>query len=80
MAELSRVINEKTIGKLETKGQTMEMGEMEIENGVDTRNSRSVAKSEGGNHATNLETIQGQSKGSRSCQVWPSKNFSEEVC
>ena len=53
MAELGRVIIEQTSGMLETKVQTMEMGEMEIGNvlilGIGGR-----LKSEGGNRATNL--------------------------
>ena len=32
MTDLSRFIGEKTSGQLETRGKTVEMGEMEIEN------------------------------------------------
>ena len=42
MDGMSRVINEKTSGKLETKVQTVNMCEMEIGNGVDSRNWTSV--------------------------------------
>ena len=50
MESMRRVINEKTSGTSETIG----MCEVEIGKCVDSRNLRSAAKSEGGNHAANL--------------------------
>ena len=52
MAGLSRVINEQESGRLETNVQTMEMGEIKIEMGDDSMNSRSMGKSEVGNPTT----------------------------
>ena len=62
MAGLSRVINEQAIGKLETNVQAMYMGEMVIEKGVDSMNSRSAEKSEVGNPTTNLRGKPGEIK------------------
>ena len=59
MVWMSRVINEPASGKLETKLHTTDMGEMEIGNGVYSRNLRSVGKSEGGNRAAHLVAMQG---------------------
>ena len=42
MMDPSRVINEQASGKFEAEAQAMDMGEMKIENGVNTRNLRSV--------------------------------------
>ena len=42
MAELSRVINEQTSDKLETKAQTLDMGEMGIAKVADSWNFRSA--------------------------------------
>ena len=82
MARVSRVIHEQERGKLETNVQTVEMGEMEIEKGADSRNSRSMAESEVGNPATNLGEIPGGNKAlsSGSGQVWPAQNYSEQEC
>ena len=51
--ELSKVISEEAIGKFETNVQTRDMSECRIEKGVDSRNMRSVGKSDVGNPTTN---------------------------
>ena len=57
MAELSKVITAQNSGKLGTKRKSTGASEMQIGKIADSRNWRSVAKSETGNMAANLGTI-----------------------
>ena len=60
MMELSRVISEKTSGKLETNAQPVDMGEIKNWEGfLPSRELISVAKSEVGNPSANLRAILG---------------------
>ena len=79
MGALSRVVNEKTSGKLGETVKIADRGALGIGKGAESRSLGVMGKSEGGNRATNLAAIPGPSEISGSGQVWPAQNYSEGV-
>ena len=76
---LCKVTGEKTIGKFGTKEQTVGMSGCKIEKGVDSRNLRSKAKTDGGNPTLGLGAVPGQYRNWSYgiSNVWKSQSFSD---
>ena len=65
-------------GGTETKRQTMEMGEMEVGNGVDARNLSVVPKTGSENRTPNFGKLPGQQESSVRYRNWSIPNYSEQ--